>query len=210
MPLHRQFALSFGEFVSLIAFLIALTALSIDIMLPALPQIGAALHVESENTRQLVITLYFLGFASGQVLFGPLSDRFGRRPPMLAGLALYITASLLAVAAGSFSELLAARFAQGFGAAAPRVIAQAIVRDRFGGRNMARVMSFVMMVFIIVPILAPAIGQGILLGGQLALDFLPSAVRRFRCRLVGLASPSRNAPCGRPAPAIRDQQFSRP
>ncbi len=165
-PQSSQFALSFAEFVSLIAFLIALTALSIDIMLPALPQIGAAMKVQSENSRQLVITLYFLGFASGQVLFGPLSDRFGRRTPMLAGLALYIIASLLAAAAGSFSELLAARFGQGFGAAAPRVIALAIVRDRFGGRNMARVMSFVMMVFIVVPILAPAMGQGILLAAD--------------------------------------------
>jgi DHA1 family bicyclomycin/chloramphenicol resistance-like MFS transporter len=161
-PQSPPFALSFAEFVSLIAFLIALTALSIDIMLPALPQIADAMQVRAENDRQLVITVYILGFASGQLLFGPISDRFGRRMPLLAGLALYIASTVFALAAGSFPALLAARAAQGFGAASPRTIAFAIVRDRFGGRDMARVMSFVMMVFIIVPILAPSVGQGLL------------------------------------------------
>jgi MFS transporter, DHA1 family, multidrug resistance protein len=158
-----QFPLSFLEFVGLIAVLMALTALSIDVMLPALPQIGRALGVGGENDRQLVLSFYFLGFAAGQFLFGPVSDRFGRRQPLLAGLALYVAATILALIAGSFHALLAARVMQGFGAAAPRVIALAIVRDRFQGREMARVMSLVMMVFIVVPILAPAIGEGILL-----------------------------------------------
>ncbi len=158
-----EFPLSFFEFVSLIALLMGITALSIDIMLPALPQIGQALGVTGENDRQLVLSFYFIGFAVGQFLFGPLSDRFGRKSPLLAGLALYVGGTILALASGSFHGLLAARVLQGFGAAAPRVIALAIVRDRFQGRDMARVMSFVMMVFIVVPILAPGIGEGILL-----------------------------------------------
>lgn len=157
-----QAGLPFIEFVSLIALLMALTALSIDIMLPALPQIGATLGVQADNDRQLIITLYVAGFAGGQLVFGPLSDRFGRKKPLLAGLALYIAGALLALASGTLYVLLIARALQGFGAAAPRVIALAIVRDKFGGREMARVMSLVMMVFIIVPIIAPALGEGIL------------------------------------------------
>ncbi len=163
MPQTAQFPLSFLEFVSLIALLMALTALSIDVMLPALPQIGAALGVGKENDRQLIITIYFVGFAAGQFLFGPVSDHYGRKRPLLAGLALYIVGTVLALTSTSFAGLLAARAFQGFGAAAPRVIALAIVRDRFSGREMARVMSFVMMVFIVVPILAPGAGEIILL-----------------------------------------------
>ncbi|HXW22080.1 MAG TPA: multidrug effflux MFS transporter [Rhodomicrobium sp.] len=162
VPQTAQFPLSFLEFVSLVALLMALTALSIDVMLPALPQIGNALGVSDENDRQLVISVYFIGFAAGQFLFGPLSDHYGRRQPLLAGLALYIAGTIIALSSGSFAGLLAARVFQGFGASAPRVIALAIVRDRFGGREMARVMSFVMMVFIVVPILAPGVGEIIL------------------------------------------------
>ena len=162
VPQTAQFPLSFLEFVSLIALLMALTALSIDVMLPALPQIGNALGVSDENDRQLVISVYFIGFAAGQFLFGPLSDHYGRRQPLLAGLALYIAGTIIALSAGSFAGLLLARVLQGFGASSPRVIALAIVRDRFGGREMARVMSFVMMVFIVVPILAPGVGEIIL------------------------------------------------
>jgi MFS transporter, DHA1 family, multidrug resistance protein len=157
-----QFPLSFLEFVSLIALLMALTALSIDVMLPALPQIGETMGVADENDRQLVISVYFIGFAAGQFLFGPVSDHWGRRTPLLLGLALYLAGTALALSSASFAGLLAARAFQGFGAAAPRVIALAIVRDRFGGREMARVMSFVMMVFIVVPILAPEAGEIIL------------------------------------------------
>jgi len=157
-----QFPLSFLEFVSLIALLMALTALSIDVMLPALPQIGNALGVGDQNDRQLVISVYFVGFAAGQLLFGPLSDHYWRRQPLLVGLALYIAGTIIALSSGSFAGLLVARVFQGFGASAPRVIALAVVRDRFGGREMARVMSFVMMVFIVVPILAPGVGEIIL------------------------------------------------
>ena len=126
-PQTAQFSLSFIEFVSLIAFLMALTALSIDVMLPELPQIGNALGVSDENDRQLVISIYFIGFATGQILFGPLSDHYGRRQPLLAGLGLYIAGTILALSSGSFVGLLVARVLQGFGASAPRVIALAVV-----------------------------------------------------------------------------------
>jgi DHA1 family bicyclomycin/chloramphenicol resistance-like MFS transporter len=154
--------LSFVEFVGLTAALMALTAVSIDIMLPALPQIGAALGVTSENDRQLIVILYMAGFAAGQIVFGPLSDHFGRKPMLLAGLAIYIVGTIAALLAGAFPMLLAARLVQGIGAASPRVIAIAVVRDLYGGRQMARVMSFAMMVFIVIPVLAPSLGQALI------------------------------------------------
>ncbi|PWC36929.1 MFS transporter [Azospirillum sp. TSO22-1] len=153
----------FAEFVGLIALLMAMTALSIDIMLVALPDIAGAYGVLEPNDRQLIITGYMLGFAVGQPFHGPLSDRFGRKPVLAVGLVIFAAASLGAALAPGFGWMLAFRALQGFGAAAPRVVAIAIVRDRFVGRDMARVMSFVMMVFIIVPVIAPAIGEGILL-----------------------------------------------
>jgi MFS transporter, DHA1 family, multidrug resistance protein len=161
-PRAAGFPLSFVEFVALIALLMAITALSIDVMLPALPEIGSSLGVQAENDQQLILSVYFIGFASGQLIFGPISDRFGRKRPLLFGLGLYAAATILAFVSKSFATLLVARVIQGFGAAAPRAIAVAIVRDRFDGRNMSRVMSFVMMVFIVVPIVAPSIGAGIL------------------------------------------------
>lgn len=162
-PRAAPFPLSSVEFVALMALLMALTALSVDVMLPALPQIGLSLGVVKGNDRQLILSVYLAGFAAGQFLFGPASDRFGRRPLLLFGLALYIAGTLLAVSSASFPGLLAARALQGLGAASPRVIALAIVRDRFEGREMSRVMSFITMVFIVVPMLAPGVGEGILL-----------------------------------------------
>ena len=162
VPQTAQFPLSAFEFVALMAALMALTALSVDVMLPALPQIGNSLGVANGNDRQLVVSIYLGGFAMGQFIFGPFSDRFGRKPPLLSGLALYICGTLLAASSSSFAGLLAARVLQGMGAASPRVISLAIVRDRFEGREMSRVMSFVTMVFIVVPILAPGVGEGIL------------------------------------------------
>jgi DHA1 family bicyclomycin/chloramphenicol resistance-like MFS transporter len=153
----------FPEFVAMVAAMMALTAMSIDIMLPALPQIAAAFGVADANAQQHVVIVYLLGFAAGQLLFGPLSDRFGRRPVLFSGLGVYALGAFACVVAGSFDTLLAARFAQGLAGAAARVIAVAVVRDVYGGRRMAQVMSFVMMVFIVVPILAPAAGGAILL-----------------------------------------------
>ena len=163
--------MSTAEFIGLVAMMMALTALSIDIMLPALPAIGEALGVADANDRQIVIISYMLGFAVGQLVYGRLSDRYGRKPVLMAGMAIFIAGSLVAALAVDFTLLLAARTVQGIGAAAPRVIAFAIVRDRYSGREMARVMSFAMAVFIIIPVLAPAMGQGLLFVGTWRLMF---------------------------------------
>lgn len=148
-----------AEFIALAAALMALNALAIDVMLPGLQQIGAALGVADENARQYVITAYLVGFGGGQLAFGPISDRFGRRGPLLVGLAIYVAAAMLGALAPTFAMLLALRVVQGLGAAATRVIAISMIRDVYGGRQMAEVMSLVMMVFMIVPVVAPGAGQ---------------------------------------------------
>ena len=147
------------------ALLMSMTAMSIDIMLPALPEIGASLGVRDTSQLPLVVTVFMLGMAIGQLVWGPLADRFGRRRPLLLGLALFVLATTVAVTTQSFSQLLAARFLQGIGGSVGRIIVTAIVRDLFVGRQMARVMSMVMMVFILVPMLAPSVGQLIILVG---------------------------------------------
>lgn len=152
----------FPEFVALIAMMMALNALAIDSMLPALPAIGGALGVAAENSRQWVITAYLLGFGVTQIIYGPLADRFGRKPVLMVGLGLYVLFSVLAAFSPTFELLIAARVGTGIGAAALRVLAVSIVRDRYSGRTMARVMSLSFLVFLGVPILAPALGQLIL------------------------------------------------
>lgn len=152
----------FPEFVALIAMMMALNALAIDSMLPALPAIGEALGVASENSRQWVITAYLLGFGVTQIVYGPLADRHGRKPILMIGLGLYVTFSVLAAFSPTFELLIAARVGTGVGAAALRVLAVSIVRDRYAGRTMARVMSLSFLVFLGVPILAPALGAAIL------------------------------------------------
>lgn len=155
-------------FVALIAAVMSLNALAIDIMLPALPDIGASLGVAEANGVQLVITVYMAGFGIGQLLVGPLSDRFGRRAPLLIGVGVYVAAALAAGLAPSFAVLLGLRFVQGLGAAGTRVVATAVVRDRFEGRAMAEVMSLAFMVFMVVPILAPTVGELLLWVGPWA------------------------------------------
>jgi len=152
----------YGEFVTLMALMMSLVALSIDAMLPALPQIGHDLHVLQANDNQLIISLLFLGFALGQVIYGPLSDSFGRKPAVYAGFLLVIIGCLMSIFCETMTGMLAARFIQGLGLAAPRVVSIALIRDQYEGNDMARVMSFIMMVFILVPAIAPALGQGIL------------------------------------------------
>jgi DHA1 family bicyclomycin/chloramphenicol resistance-like MFS transporter len=161
-PALLPYGLSYPEFIGLVAMMMALTSLSIDIMLPALPMIGEALGVSDPNDRQIVIITYVLGFSVGQLAYGRLSDRYGRKPVLMVGLAVFIAGSLIASLASDFMLLLAARTVQGLGAAAPRVIGMAVVRDLYAGRQMARVMSFAMMVFIVIPVLAPSLGQGLL------------------------------------------------
>ena len=158
--------LPFREFIALMALLMSMTAMSIDIMLPALPDIGATLGVRDASDLPLVVTVFMLGMAIGQLVWGPLADRFGRRRPLLLGLALFVLATTVAVTSQSFSQLLAARFLQGIGGSVGRIIVTTIVRDLFVGRQMARVLSTVMMVFILVPILAPSVGQLIIIVGS--------------------------------------------
>ena len=152
-----------GEAVPLVALMMALSALSTDAMLPALPEIGSDLGVAERNDVQLVITALFLGIGFGPLLFGPLSDSIGRRRAICAGLALFMVGCVVSIVAPNFETMLVGRVLQGFGAAGPRVVSMALVRDQYEGRLMARIMSFVMAVFITVPMLAPAMGQGILL-----------------------------------------------
>ena len=152
----------FGEFVALMAMMMSLAALSIDMMLPALPEIGRDLGVQGPNDTQLVISLLFLGFAVGQIFYGPLSDNKGRKSTVYLGFGLVVVGSVCALFAPSFPVMLLGRFLQGLGVAGPRTIVLALVRDRYEGRTMARVMSFVMAVFIMAPVVAPAMGQAIM------------------------------------------------
>ncbi|MEZ5774214.1 MAG: multidrug effflux MFS transporter [Hyphomicrobiaceae bacterium] len=151
------------ELVPLAAMTISLVALSIDAMLPALADIGRELAVGRTNDSQLVVGVFFLGLAFGQMLFGPASDSLGRRPAIHAGFAIFLAGSLLTMWAGDFTALLAGRLLQGIGSAGPRTVMMAVVRDLFEGRAMARILSLVMTVFIVVPALAPALGQGVML-----------------------------------------------
>ena len=155
--------MGFRQFVALIAALMAVNALAIDSMLPALPQIGAALGVTNANQNQLIITAYLLGFGVAQLAYGALADRYGRKPVMIAGLAIYVVSCGLCALATSFEMMLAARALTGVGAAATRVLTVSIVRDSYSGRQMARVMSLSFIVFLAVPIIAPSIGQAIML-----------------------------------------------
>ncbi|MBJ3775810.1 multidrug effflux MFS transporter [Acuticoccus mangrovi] len=155
-----------GEFVALMAILMALTALSTDIMLGVLPDIAADFSLEGANEQQFMITVYMIAFAVGHVFVGPLSDRLGRKPVLIGGLLVYAVGSVIAILAHSYTLLLVARAIQGFGASAPRVVAVAVVRDRFVGRAMSQVMSFVMTVFIMLPVIAPALGSIIAASGS--------------------------------------------
>lgn len=150
------------EFIALMAMLSATIAFSIDAMLPAMPQIAAELTPAAPNRAQLIITSFVLGMGIGTFFTGPLSDAFGRRPVMLCGAALYIAATLVAWVAPTLEGVLAARLFQGLGVAGPRVVAMAVTRDLYSGRQMARIISFIMIVFTLVPAFAPTLGAGII------------------------------------------------
>ena len=154
--------MSKGEFIALIAMMFATIAFSIDSMLPALPEIGAQLSPGDVNRAQLILTSFVLGMGIGTFFTGPLSDAFGRKPVIYAGASLYILASAVAWASSSLELVLAARIAQGLGAAGPRVVAMAIVRDLYSGREMARIISIAMMIFTLVPAIAPMLGAGVI------------------------------------------------
>ncbi|RZK79641.1 MAG: MFS transporter, partial [Methylobacterium sp.] len=162
----------FVEFVAIVALMMAVTAISIDNLLPAFPAIQARFGVVDPNHLQWLIYVYMIGFGSAQIVYGPVSDALGRRPVLIGSLLVYVTGTLLAMVAPSFGWLLAARVIQGLGAAGGRVLSTAIVRDRFAGREMASVMSFTMMVFLIVPMIAPAIGGAMLALGSWTYVFV--------------------------------------
>ncbi len=165
----------FIEFVALIAALMATGALGIDTMLPALPDIGRDLNAATRDLP-LIIVMYSTGFGVAQLVHGPLSDRFGRRPVMIASLALYVVMNLLCGIAGSMELLLIARVCGGLAIAATRVVTVALIRDCYSGRAMARVSSLAVMTFMIFPIIAPSIGQAILALGSWRLIFNVIAV----------------------------------
>ena len=150
------------EFIALVALTTSLVAMSIDTMLPALGTMATELGAAHVNDRQLILSAFFGGLSFGQLLYGPVSDSTGRKPPLFFGIGLFIAGTLLCALTQSFSLLLLGRALAGFGAAGPRIVSVALVRDVYAGRAMARVMSFVSTVFILVPVLAPTIGQGVL------------------------------------------------
>lgn len=146
------------------AMLFATIAFSIDAMLPALPKIASDLSPDAPNNAQLIITSFFFGMGLGTLFTGPLSDAFGRKPVIVAGALLYAASAFLAWIAPTLEMILLARVLQGLGTAAPRVVALAIIRDLYAGRQMAQLMSFVMLVFTLVPAVAPALGAAIIWG----------------------------------------------
>lgn len=192
--------LGYVEFIALIACLMALNAVAIDIMLPALPMIGDALSVHDDNARQYVLTAYILGFGGAQLAFGPISDRFGRKAPLLIGIGIYVLAALAGAFAPSYGLMLAARFIQGVGAAATRVLAISAVRDLHGGRRMAEIMSLVMMVFMAAPVVAPAAGQLIVMFSDWPMIYVFMGATGFgafiwtRKRLPETLPPDRRGP----------------
>lgn len=152
-----------AEFVALVAILMSIIALSVDIMLPGFGDISDHFQLVEDNDRQAIITVIFAGLMVGQLIFGPLSDYTGRKPAIVIGLGFHVIGSVLCIIAQDFMILLLGRFLQGFGGAAPRIVIVAMVRDRFEGQEMAKIMSIALTVFILVPTFAPAIGQVILM-----------------------------------------------
>lgn len=150
------------EFIALMAMMMAMVALAIDAMLPALSDIGRELSPKEEELAQLVIPFFVFGMGLGTLITGPLSDALGRRPVLIGGAMLYAAGSLMAMGSESIDMLVLSRIIMGLGAAGPRVVAIAIVRDQYAGADMARIMSFVMIVFMLVPAIAPAMGAAVI------------------------------------------------
>jgi len=163
-PLHRM---GEREFVMLMGLLTAMSSLAIDIMLPAFPQMRAAFGLDDDSTRlSLTVTLFVMGAGVGHLFYGPIADAMGRKPTLVGSIVLYVAAALAAALAPSLGVLYASRFVWGFAAAGSRVLTQAIVRDRFAGTAMARVMTLIQTVFFIAPILAPGLGKALVVIGS--------------------------------------------
>jgi DHA1 family bicyclomycin/chloramphenicol resistance-like MFS transporter len=171
---HR--GIGFVEFVGLVSAMMAMNALATDIMLPGMAQIGTSLGIADANERQWIITAFLLGFGAAQILYGPISDRVGRRPLLVGGIAFYGLFNFAAALAPSFAVLLTARVLQGVAIAATRVVVVSLVRDCYGGRQMARVMSLALLVMLAVPILAPSLGQVIMLVFSWRATFMALAI----------------------------------
>ncbi len=154
--------LGFIEFITLMALITSLVALSIDAMLPALSQMGIELKASEPQQSQSIISMLILGMAAGQLVFGPMADALGRKITIQIGLVLFACGSILCLFSQSMTMMISGRILQGFGLAGPRIASLALIRDKYQGDAMARVMSFIMMIFIIVPMIAPLLGQGIL------------------------------------------------
>lgn len=196
-----------SEFVIMMALLMSLMALSIDAVLPALSQMGSELGAAQETDAQLIISVLFGGLGVGQLVWGPLSDATGRKRAIYVGIAIFLLGSFISLVATDFATMLIGRGLQGFGAAASRIVTVAIIRDSLSGRAMARVMSFIMAVFIFVPILAPMLGQAILYVGDWRLIFVSFialalvAVFWFGVRQPESLTPERRKPM-RPGPIL--------
>lgn len=147
------------EFIALMASLMSIVALAIDAILPALQEIGISVGTSSPSENQLLITMIFLGLGFGQLIFGPISDSFGRKPIIYAGFVLFVLASFICVYATSIEMMIVGRILQGIGLSAPRTLSIAMIRDSFEGDYMAKIMSFVVTIFILVPIIAPSLGK---------------------------------------------------
>lgn len=178
------------RFIVLVALLNSLLAFGTDAMLPALPDIGSALHLADENRAQLIVSSFMLGTGLGQLFFGPFSDYLGRKPAILLGLGVFMAGCAVSLTAHSFEVMLAGRVLQGLGVAGPRTASLAMVRDLFKGREMARLMSFAMSVFTLVPALAPLVGQGVMLGwGWRAIFMVFILFALFAFALMALTQP---------------------
>lgn len=158
----RESPLKLPEFIALFALMTSLTALTIDAILPAMPAIEAEFGVTDPTRTQWLVSLFIFGMVFGELVFGPLSDALGRKPAILIGLAIYAVGTVIAMTADSLSVLIVGRIVQGIGVSGPKIGSRALIRDQYQGDAMARIMSFVMMLFILVPMLAPAYGQLVL------------------------------------------------
>ena len=150
------------EFVAMMASLMSVVALAIDALLPALDIIGVSIQTKNATDNQLLITMIFLGLGFGPLLFGPISDSLGRKPMVFVGFGVFVIASIICVFAESLEMMIFGRILQGIGLSAPRTISIAIIRDSYSGDRMAKIMSFVVVVFLLVPIIAPALGKFVL------------------------------------------------
>jgi DHA1 family bicyclomycin/chloramphenicol resistance-like MFS transporter len=197
-PAARARRLSQTEFIALLAMLFATIAFSIDSMLPALPQIASELTPDNVNAAQLIVTSFVLGLGLGTFFAGPISDAVGRKPVIICGAVLYVVGAAAAWAAPTLEWLLAARVVQGLGISAPRIVSMAMVRDLYSGREMARVVSFAMMVFMLVPAVAPALGA-VIIGafGWRALFLAFVILAATGCLWLGLRQPETLLPANR-------------